>query len=171
MCEGRPSAVRESTYDVDILPISHDKHISPTNFSIACEVHKWNAKLTELCNRFSTITSLCVSTDARIDALTDLDGSLLRWRDQIPIAHQPGQDIVTDWNSFILAAPLHLDYFNLVRAIHWACFMAITTSIDAITDRHQRLLQTSSMRCLWAARSFVQTLNRFVSYLEGIEVS
>lgn len=168
MSEGRPSAVRELTYDTDILPLSQDNHISPSVIDIACEVHKWTAKLTEHCNRFSTITSLCVSTDTRIDALTDLDVSLLGWRDQIPVAHQPGQDVATDWNSFILVAPLHLEYFNLVRAIHWACYMAITTSLDAIDDRYRRLLQTSNMRCLWAARSFVQTLNRFVLYARKV---
>jgi hypothetical protein len=162
MCEGRPSAVRESTYDTEILPLSSDNHINPSVVNIACEVHKWTAKLTEHCNRFITITSLCVSTDARISALIDLDESLLRWRDQIPVAHQPGQDVVTDWNSFILIAPLHLEYFNLVRAIHWASSMAITTSLDATNDRYRRLHQTSKMRCLWAARSFVYTLNRFV---------
>jgi hypothetical protein len=164
MCEGRPSAVRESTYDTDILPLSSDNHINPSIINIVYEVHKWTAKLTEHCNRFTTITSLCVSTDARINALIDLDESLLRWRDQIPVAHQPRQDVVTDWSSFILVAPLHLEYFNLVRAIHWACFVEITTSLDATDDRYRRLQQTSNMRCLWAARSFVQTLNRFVLY-------
>jgi hypothetical protein len=162
MSEGRPTAVRELTYDVDVLPLCQDNCISPTITTIASEIHRWTAKLTEHCNRFSTINSLCVSTNARLDALTDLDDSLMRWRDQIPAAHQPGRDVVADWDSFILVAPLHLEYFNLVRAIHWACLMSITTNLDAIDDRHSRSLRTSDMRCLWAARSFVQTLNRFV---------
>lgn len=161
MSEGRPTAVRELTYDVDILPLCQDSCISPV-ITIASEIHRWSGNLTEHCNRFSTINSLCISTNARLDALTDLDDSLMRWRDQIPVSYQPGQDVVGDWNSFILVAPLHLEYFNLVRAIHWACLMSIATKPDAIDDRHRRSLRTSDMRCLWAARSFVQTVNRFV---------
>jgi len=161
ICEGRPTAVRELTYDVEILPLCQDSCTSPI-ITTASEIHKWTARLTEHCNRFATINSLCISTNARLDALTDLDDSVTAWKDQIPAAHQPGQDVVADWSSFILAAPLHLEYFNLVRAIHWACLMSIATNFDAVDDRHRRLLQTSNMKCLWAARSFVQTANRFV---------
>lgn len=162
MSEGRLTAVRELTYDVDILPLCQDNRIPPNTAKFASEIHRWNAKLTEYCNQFSTINGLCVSTNARLDALTDLDESLMLWKDQIPAAHQPGRDVVPDWNSFILVAPLHLEYFNLVRAIHWAYLTSIATNPDAIDDRHRRSSRTSDMKCLWAARSFVQTLNRFV---------
>lgn len=66
MSEGRPTAVHELTYDVDILPLCQDNCISPSIVTLASEIHKWSAKLTEHCNRFSTINALCVTTNARL---------------------------------------------------------------------------------------------------------
>lgn len=162
MVEGRPTAVRELTYDVDILPLCHDDPVMlPHTAALASAIHTWTAKLTEHCNRFATINSLCLTTNSRLDALSDLDESLMRWRDQIPVSHRPGQDVVVDWDSYMIVAPLHLEYFNLVRAIHWACIMAISTNLDAVDEQHRSSLQVIDMKCSSAARSFVQTVNRY----------
>jgi hypothetical protein len=162
MSEGRPTAVRELTYDVDVLPLCPDKRTLPPTTLLLSAIHSWTAKLTELCNQFSTINSLCISTNARLNALIDLDNTLMRWKDHISAVHQPGRDVVTDWDSYMLLAPLHLDYFNLLMSIHWACRMTISPKLDAADDQQRRSLRTSDMRCLSAARSFVQVLNRYV---------
>lgn len=167
MCEGRPTAVGEFTYDVEILPLCDEHHhrVSPLTHNFASAVHGWQARLTELCNRFCTINCLCTTTNSRLDALVDLDGALKRWKDQIPAAHQPGHDVVADWDAYMHIAPLHLEYFNLLRAIHWAFLMSAWTNIGTVDERHRRSLRASDMRCLSAARSFVQTLNRCVSFI------
>lgn len=162
MSEGRPTAVRELTYDVDVLPLCSDHATTPHQNSLSSVIHGWTARLTEHCNRFSTINSLCITTNARLDALNDLDESLMRWKDHLPISHQPGRDVVADWDSYMLIAPLHLEYFNLLRATHWACIMAISINSEATDERHRRSLQVSEIKCLSASRSFVQTANRFV---------
>lgn len=162
MCEGRPTGVREFTYDVEILPLCEDHRISTRLKTLASSIHGWRATLTEHCNRFSTINSLCIANNARLDALNDLGEALIRWRDRITPAHRPESSVVDDWESYMLVAPLHLEYFNLMRALHWASFISVTTQRETIDDRHKGSARTSEMRCLSAARSIVQTLNRFV---------
>lgn len=162
MSEGRPTAVRELTYDVDILPLCLDPRLSHSTNTLVSAIHVWSARLTEHCNRFSTITSLCVTTNARLDALADLDAALLHWRDQIPETHRPGRDVVADWDAYVLVAPLHLEYFNLSRALHWSIFMSITTNTGVVDERHRPRVRASELTCVSAARSFVQTLNRSV---------
>ncbi|KIW13566.1 hypothetical protein PV08_08754 [Exophiala spinifera] len=134
MCEGRPTAVRELTYDVDILPLCSDQTKASDTAGLVSAIHCWYARLTELSNRFATINSLCITPNTRLEALKDLNDTLTRWRDQLPVTLQPGPDVVADWNSYMLVAPFHLDYFNLLRSIHWACITAITTNWEAIHD-------------------------------------
>lgn len=162
MSEGRPTAVRELTYDVEVLPLCQDQYITPQLEPLASAVHGWTARLTEHCNRFATINSLCVNATDRLAALSDLDDSLMRWKDQIPVAHQPGHDISADSDPGLLVAPLHLYYFNLLRSIHWASRMTISMQPDSVNERQRRSLRTHDMRCVSAARFFVQTLNRLV---------
>ena len=162
MAEGRPTAVRELTYDVEVLPLCQDQQISPQLEPLASAVHAWTAGLTELRNRFVTITSLCIKATDRLAALSDLNESLMRWKDQIPVAHQPGHDVSTDSNSCLLVAPLHLEYFNLLRSVHWASRMTISMQPDITADHGGRSVRAHDMGCLSAARSFVQALNRCV---------
>ncbi|RVX75624.1 hypothetical protein B0A52_00977 [Exophiala mesophila] len=159
MAEGRPTAVRELTYDVEVLPLCQDQQISPQLEPLASAVHAWTAGLTELRNRFVTITSLCIKATDRLAALSDLNESLMRWKDQIPVAHQPGHDVSTDSNSCLLVAPLHLEYFNLLRSVHWASRMTISMQPDITADHGGRSVRAHDMGCLSAARSFVQALN------------
>lgn len=88
-----------------------------------------------------------------------MDKRLVAWRDNIPVAFRPDSVLVVTPERYTHVLLLHLDYSNLLRAVHLAV-ITMRPALGSNSERLPRRLQASEVLCVEAARSFVKSLNR-----------
>lgn len=75
---------------------------------------------------------------------------------------RPGEEILSPGNTGQLLITLHLDYFHMVRSVHWASLTCAHAKRNVITSHPNPRIRGSEAICLSAARSFIKTLNECV---------
>ena len=136
-----------------------------TDFNMmASKLYCWKAKLAQIQNRFCGVLNRHESVTTRLEAFDDIDKSLMKWRDDIPIECRPEQEILDFQNASKLIAWLHLEYFDLMRSLHWASITCVPASENAAGAHLSLRLCASEAICLASARSFIKILNEY-SYL------
>ncbi|KAH7417766.1 fungal-specific transcription factor domain-containing protein [Cadophora sp. MPI-SDFR-AT-0126] len=159
MTQARPTAVSNSMYDTELTHPDLQHHTSPPLAAMASNLYTWRIKLAQIQNSFCGILNRSETIVARLDSLAELDTTLTSWRDEIQIDCRPEQEILVHNSVYPFIALLHLEYFNIMRAIHWAVMTGLPAKeYDANTHPSVRI-RASEAICLGAARSFVKTLN------------
>ncbi|VUC25663.1 unnamed protein product [Clonostachys rosea] len=97
----------------------------------------------------------CESTERRVQIITELDRDLQQWRNNLPSHLRPEDDFLFDRDTYQFVALLHLEYFNLLRATHWASFNYTRLLRDADIVLEPRVSSGETL-CLAAARSFTR---------------
>lgn len=166
--QGRPAAVHPSTFDTDLTPMpSYQPQFPPAAAlcTSASDVYNWSVKLSQIQHRFSDVTNQASTTTAMLDELGNIDRALLSWCNSIPIDCRPGEEILSSGNTGDLLVSLHLDYFNMMRTVHWASLTCAHAKRNIVTSHPNPRIRGSEAICLSAARSYIKTLNEWVSWL------
>jgi len=127
--------------------------------SPAAEIYYWNVQLAQIENSFCTLFSSTETVTSRVDKVGDLDTALGKWRDEIPIEYRPDQEILADHEIYQSIAMIHLQYFNILRAIHWTLLSSVRHYEFTLSSHVNPRIRSSEAICVASARSFVKTLN------------
>lgn len=166
--QGRPAAVHPSTFDTELTPSpSYQTQLPPTAAmgTSASDVYNWSVKLSQIQHRFSDVTNQASTTTSMLDELGNIDRALLSWCNDIPIDCRPGEEILSSGNTGDLLVSLHLDYFNMMRTVHWASLTCAHAKRNIVTSHPNPRIRGSEAICLSAARSYIKTLNEWVHRL------
>lgn len=129
---------------INILLIATTKVISDT--------YVWRIRLAKIENQLARLLVSSESTKRRIDTITELDLAFQQWRNDMPSHLRPGDDYLIDRDTYQFVAVAHLEYFNILRAIHWASINCIRSIQDAEIILDPRMGSSEAL-CLAAARS------------------
>ena len=127
--------------------------------TVHLDVYYWNVKFSRILNRFCAVLNGPETIMSRLDQLDEIDTALLRWRDEIPMEYRPEQENQAPHHVYHFVAFLHLEYFNLLRAIHWSSLISVQANRDTAAKHRSPRIRASEGICLAAARSFITTLN------------
>ncbi|PVH79625.1 hypothetical protein DL98DRAFT_572445 [Cadophora sp. DSE1049] len=157
--QGRPTAISDLSTDTEAFSVALGDQASEGGKRPSLQLYYWNVTLSQIRNRFCVGLSTYGTMATRLDALSELDSSLLSWRDSIPLDYRPDQENQATGEDYHLVAILHLEYFNLLRSIHWTSLVLVQANKElSATLQHPRI-RTSESICLAASRSFIKTLN------------
>jgi hypothetical protein len=162
MAQGRPPAALETDCDVELLPLAAPCDASTSK--IFSDTYTWRVRLAKIENRLSRLLVSPQSTTARIKGIEQLDSALLQWRNGLSAHLRPEEDFLVDRDTYQFVAVVHLEYFNLLRATHWASINCVRTLHQAGESLGTRV-RSSEALCLAAARSFVRTLNEYAAHI------
>lgn len=135
--------------------VDGDSFYGPTSAQLSA----WSYSLNQINNNFCNVLQSKQSVVSRLEGIAQVDRRLVAWRDSIPAAFRPDSIIVVTPERYTHVLLLHLDYSNLLRAVHLAA-ITLRPALGNNTERLPRRLQASEILCLEAARSFVKSLNR-----------
>lgn len=135
--------------------VDGDSFYGPTSAQLSA----WSYNLNQINNNFCNVLQSKQSVVSRLEGIAQVDRRLVAWRDSIPAAFRPDSIIVVTPERYTHVLLLHLDYSNLLRAVHLAA-ITMRPALGNNTERLPRRLQASEILCLEAARSFVKSLNR-----------
>lgn len=135
--------------------VDGDTYYGPTS----AQLFAWSYSLSQINNHFCNVLQSKQSVVSRLEGIAQVDRRLVAWRDSIPAAFRPDSVIVVTPERYAHVLLLHLDYSNLLRAVHLAV-ITMRPALGINTERLPRRLQASEVLCVDAARSFVKSLNR-----------
>ncbi|KAH8803571.1 fungal-specific transcription factor domain-containing protein [Xylogone sp. PMI_703] len=159
---GRPTALPDSDHDAELFPLDLPDQTLPNKTAITANIYCWKVTLARIQNRFCCVLNRDDSMGSMVEALVRLDSALMKWRDEIPLEYRPQQEILAQDDTYHLVALLHLEYYNMVRALHWALITAVPAKGDMMEDSSNPRIYARETICLSAARSFVKTLNDII---------
>jgi hypothetical protein len=160
MTQGRPTAVIDCSHDVDAKASEWQVPFVNDTARITSSLYRWKIQLAQIQNQLCGALNRRETTTARLDALGELDKKLRSWRDALPVECRPEEEIMVPRESYYPVTCLHLEYFNMLRAIHWAALSSSSISKSNLDLALNPRIRASEAICLTAARSFVRILNR-----------
>lgn len=125
---------------------------------LAAEIHVWHLQLAFIANRVSDSLNKLESGSYILEDIVMLDQELLKWRDRIPLDFQPEQENLAQGHLYTAVAWLHLQYFNLMRTVHWVSHVTSTQFESHLNQCGPRIRSSESI-CLVAARSVIDSMN------------
>lgn len=162
MSQGRPTAIHEHCYDTEAIQVIPQRPDCPNQAVILQNFFPWIIQLAHVQNKFCGILCRIESVEARLDALATLDAALMKWRDAIPLEFRPEQEILAQHDVHPIVAFLHLEYYNMLRALHWACITSVPSNASILKTHPNPRIQASDIICLSASRQFVKVLYEYV---------
>lgn len=135
--------------------VDGDTYYGPTS----AQLFAWSYSFSQINNHFCNLLQSKQPVVSRLEGIAQVDRRLVAWRDSIPAAFRPDSVIVVRPERYAHVLLLHLDYSNLLRAVHLAV-ITMRPALGMNTERLPRRLQASEVLCVDAARSFVKSLNR-----------
>lgn len=140
---------------LDEMSAHGDTYYGPTSAQLSA----WHYSLNQISNHFCNVLQSKQSVVSRLEGIAQADRRLVAWKDSIPAAFRPDSIIVVMPERYTHVLLLHLDYANLLRAVHLAA-ITMRPALGNNTERLPRRLQASEALCVEAARSFVKSLNK-----------
>ncbi|CAG9948524.1 unnamed protein product [Clonostachys rosea f. rosea IK726] len=123
------------------------------------QIYGWKYKISQMQNRFCNTMNSADSTDDMIDAIHRIDRELAAWSDALPATCRPKKPILAPIHLRMHILVLHLDYFSLVRSIHWAAISLIAGLTDEHLGQNDVSAPDSEALCVDATRSYIRSLN------------
>jgi len=159
LSQGRPPGVTDASYDRETI-LAEAGIGGDTSFPTFSQVYTWTCQLNQIQNRFCNIMHSRDTALSRHEAIVKVDDDLMAWKDGLPTSCRPGNLILTSSDRYIHVLLMHLEYFNLQRAIHWAAITLrpayiATGPTELLTSR----IRASERLCVESARSFINELN------------
>jgi hypothetical protein len=125
----------------------------------AAEIYYWHVKLAQIENSFCNLFSSAQTVTDRVDEVANLDTALGKWRDEIPMEYRPDQEILADHDMYQHIAMIHLQYFNILRAIHWTLLSSVQHHGFTPNSHSNPRIRSGEAICVASARSFIKILN------------
>jgi hypothetical protein len=161
MSQGRPTAIHEHCYDTEPVQVTLQREDCPSQTLVLQNFFPWIIQLAHVQNQFCGILCRVESVEARLDALATLDEALMKWRNAIPLESRPEQEILVQHDVYPIVAFLHLEYYNMLRALHWACITSVPSNASILKTHPNPRIQASDIICLSASRQFVKVLYEY----------
>ncbi|KIL87888.1 nad -binding protein [Fusarium avenaceum] len=108
--------------------------------------------------RFGNAITSRTFVTTKLDSIGRIDEALILWRDTLPITCRPDHPILVDPAKHLLVLFLHLEYYNLLRSVHWAA-LSLQPSLAGNISNPTSRIRASEVLCVDAARSFFRALN------------
>ncbi|CAI6088468.1 unnamed protein product [Clonostachys chloroleuca] len=159
LIQGRPPGIIHNFEErnMSVLRSSlDDKDQSSLNLM---QIYGWKYKISQMQNRFCNTMNSADSTDDMIDAIHRIDRDLTAWSDTLPATCRPKKPILAPIHLRLHILVLHLDYFSLVRSIHWAAISLIAGLTDEHLGQNHISAPDSEALCVDATRSYIRSLN------------
>jgi hypothetical protein len=160
LSEGRPPATIDHPH-IGLFPRVAIRGYDPLfPDEAAAEIHSWHVQLAVIANRLSTLLRTGLGAWI-LDDLIMLDQELLKWRDSIPMEFRPEQENLAEGQLYAAVAWLHIQYFNLMRSVHWVS-LVISTECGgqiAASQQYRPRIRSSEAICIASARLLIDTLN------------
>ena len=149
----------DATFDEDTM-LAEPEVGTNISFPTLSQIYSWSYQLNQIQSRFCNIMHSKDTILFRLDAILKVDSDLMVWKEALPTSCRPGNLILASENRYLHVLLMHLEYFNLLRAVHWAVIAlrpphAGTGDASAFPSR----IRASERLCLDSARSFVKGLN------------
>ncbi|VUC23933.1 unnamed protein product [Clonostachys rosea] len=159
LIQGRPPGIMHNSQErnMSVLPSSLDD-IDQSSPSLM-QIYEWKYKISQMQNRFCNTMNSADSTDDMIDAINRIDRDLTAWSDSLPATCRPKRPILAPIHLRLHVLVLHLDYFSLVRSIHWAAISLIAGLTDDHLGQSDVSAPDSEALCVDATRSYIRSLN------------
>lgn len=159
MIEGRPPSTKEYPGEERMFILTQAECPPHLMAHPAPQIPRWHTQLAVITNRLCTLLSDEEVTVSRIlEEIESLDQGLLQWRDKIPIDYRPDQENLANAQLYPIIAWLHIEYFNLLRSMHFVSFLA---SLQSPNMAHfGARIRSSESIALSAAQSVIKTLNK-----------
>jgi len=126
---------------------------------LAFNIFFWHVGLARIKNRFCNLFSGQVPETPLADEVSELDRSLTRWRDAIPLEYRPDQEILAPTKFYPFIAVLHLHYFNMMSSMHWTLLASAERGQFALNEHDNPRIRASEGISVSSARSFIKVLN------------
>lgn len=167
MSQGRPPAVaridRCFPKTLRDLKTAENKSLLPS-FS---HIQEWIFQIHTFQNRFCNMIQGSESRAWKLSQIAKFDCDLVQWKDSLPVECRPENLILVSPERYEHILYIHLEYFNMLRSIHWlATKLAPPTPDEAQTVLSGRL-NASKAICLEAARCLIKTLNEHNNASDG----
>lgn len=161
LTQGRPTAIHESSFDVEECPaVLHRDTLTYTAASPS-DVINWQSQLGLLQHRFSNITNQASSSKSVLHELETIDFALQAWCNEIPQVCRPGEEILVPDEMKHVVVSLHMEYFNLIRAVHWASLTYAHNQKHLVNASSNPRMKGSEAICVAASRSLIKAMNRY----------
>ncbi|RGP72198.1 nad -binding [Fusarium sporotrichioides] len=108
--------------------------------------------------RFGNAITSRTFVTTKLDSIGRIDEALILWRDTLPITCRPDHPILVEPAKHLLVLFLHLEYYNLLRSVHWAA-LSLQPSLAGNISNPTSRIRGSEVLCIDAARSFLRALN------------
>jgi hypothetical protein len=179
LSEGRPPASGCCQNDADIDDLSDAECAAAATASLldapANHIYQWHVRLALVANRLVAVLCERGTRTSIFQTLDEMDRDLVLWRDSIPMEFRPEQEILASKHMYPYVAWLHIQYFNLMRAVHWT---SVSLPKAGAGDDDDGVLQgflrsarirSSDTILVSAAQSLIRTLNHLCSaYAHGL---
>lgn len=147
-----------AAFDKEIVHQDVAMDVDSSLFPSFPQIYFWTHQFNKVQNRFCTLMHLKNTAAARLESIVKVDQDLAAWRDALPPVCRPNNMILVSPDKYSNVLLMHLEYFNLLRAIHWAV-ITLKSSHNGISERLDYRLRASEALCVEAARSFIKCLN------------
>lgn len=132
------------------------------SFPSTQQIQSWMYQLNQIQIRFGNAITSRTFVTTKLDSIGRIDEALILWRDTLPITCRPDHPILVDPAKHLLVLFLHLEYYNLLRSVHWAA-LSLQPSLAGNISNPTSRIRASEVLCVDAARSFFRALNRYAS--------
>lgn len=120
----------------------------------------WRAALAQIGQKLNEVFSCKISLGERLSRLETLDVELMQWKDGLSVEFRPEQQTILDDSAHVDIYMLHLDYFNLLRVLHWG----LITQRPEIAGKIHGVprFRASEYICVGACLAMVRSMNMLV---------
>ncbi|KUL88881.1 hypothetical protein ZTR_03536 [Talaromyces verruculosus] len=162
LSEGQPPVIacQDSPKSTTILTTSECDTELEVNNTTAISVHRWHVELSIIANRFLWLLNRPSTMSSQLEEFSALDEELLQWRDQIPMDARPEQEILVCNELYSTVAWLHVQYFNLMRSLHYISSTVLAKFLEKDICRCAARVRASNSICASSARSLVKIYNK-----------
>ncbi|KAF9890635.1 hypothetical protein FE257_005766 [Aspergillus nanangensis] len=158
LSEGRPTATSSDRTDTRIEPLALQECPYDCELPPSTTIYTWHVTLACLVNQIADIIGREKAANERLYCLADLDSQLIAWRDAIPLDFRPEQENIAPILLRHHVAWLHVQFFNVMRTLHWTSILLCHGDETGLTEKCRRL-QYSEAICVASARSLIRTSN------------
>ncbi|KAK5048715.1 hypothetical protein LTR84_005807 [Exophiala bonariae] len=154
---GRPPACQPSQCDAGLLSSEGGMLQIPELQWPLSQILTHRVALAQIQQKINNVFYAVATARQRLSSLEEADSDLVQWKEELPLEIRPEEHAMLDGDANIDIYMIHLDYFNLLRTIHWSLINHWLRS-ERSEDVARRLRASESI-CLGACLTSVRTLN------------
>ncbi|KAH6950288.1 fungal-specific transcription factor domain-containing protein [Ilyonectria sp. MPI-CAGE-AT-0026] len=161
LTHGRPPGILGSSCEMGI--VFQDDAMDTESFPSFAQLYLWRYQFSQIQNDFGNLMNSKETSTSRLELIARVDAALIAWKTSLPSACCPDSLILVSPEKYSHVLLMHLEYFNLLRAVHWTA-VSLKHSHVGNTDKFTSRIRASEALCVEAARSFLRRLNEMSDF-------